>query len=202
MKKKTRKKLLLFNSILLLLTIAGIVGLFMFMNDEKSAPNSNGVEVAGNDQNGVTITPPTEATPAPTATPVPTPTPPAYTDAVWIGVGDIMSHTPQLPGAYDKATDSYNFDDVFAPIAHIVAEGDWRMANLETPMAGKEFGYTGYPTFNAPIELAQALWNTGFNTLSTANNHTLDKGVKGAIATLDNVKALGFVTVGSARDME
>lgn len=69
-------------------------------------------------------------------------------------------------------------------------------------MAGKEFGYTGYPTFNAPIELAQALWNAGFNTLSTANNHTLDKGVKGAIATLDNVKALGFVTVGSARDME
>jgi len=202
MKKKTRKKLLLFNSILLVLTIAGIVGLFIYMNDEKSAPNSNGVEVAGNNQDGVTITPPTEATPTPTATPVPTPTPPAYTDAVWIGVGDIMSHTPQLPGAYDKATDTYNFDDVFAPIAHIVAEGDWRMANLETPMAGKEFGYTGYPTFNAPIELAQALWNTGFNTLSTANNHTLDKGVKGAIATLDNVKALGFATVGSARDME
>lgn len=209
-KKSRRKALWIFNGVLLLLTILGAVSLFLLLNADKSGSDNhrsgNGTDVTQNGNAGSIITPSpsVEPTTTPTATPTPspTPTPPAFTDAVWVGVGDIMSHSPQLPGAYSKATDSYNFEDVFAPIADLVAAGDWKMANLETPMAGKDYGYSGYPTFNAPIELAQALWKSGFNILSTANNHTLDKGVNGAMRTLDNVKEIGFTTVGSARDME
>lgn len=162
------------------------------------APSENSLDELAAKQPGIIASP----TPSPTPTAEPTPTPPQFTDAVWIGVGDIMSHTPQLPGAYVKETDSYNFTDVFSPIADIVAEGDWVMANLETPIAGKDYGYTGYPTFNAPVELAQALWDNGFNIFSTANNHTLDKGVTGAMLTLEHVQNIGFTTVGSARDAE
>jgi len=198
-RQSRRKALWIFNSILILLIAAGILLFFVILNTEDPTTQDSsktGTNEFASEQPELIVT----ATPSPT--PEPTPAPPPFSDAVWIGVGDIMSHTPQLPGAYDKASDSYNFADVFSPISDIVAEGDWVMANLETPMAGKDFGYTGYPTFNAPIELAQALWDTGFNILSTANNHTLDKGVTGAMLTLDHVKNIGFTTVGSARDTE
>lgn len=197
-KKSKRKLLWIVNSMLMLLTVLGVILLYALLNDDQSDSNTSNENSLAQQQ--ADSHPLTTATPEPSIEPPPS-TPP-YTDAVWIGVGDIMSHTPQLPGAYQKASDSYNFNDVFAPIADIIAEGDWNMANLETPMAGKDYGYTGYPLFNAPVELAEALWHTGFNILSTANNHTLDKGVTGAINTLDHVQAIGFTTVGSARDVE
>ncbi|GIP15053.1 capsule biosynthesis protein [Paenibacillus montaniterrae] len=200
-KSSRRKALWLLNGILLALTVAGAIGIFVLLNDQQPQSNnqlSATQPPATQEPDDSSLTPVASLEPSAT----PTPITPQFTDAVWIGVGDIMSHTPQLPGAYDKATDSYNFNAVFAPIADIVAEGDWKMANLETPMAGKDYGYTGYPAFNAPVELAEALWHSGFNILSTANNHTLDKGVKGAIRTLDHVQEIGFATVGSARDME
>lgn len=200
-RQSRRKALWIFNSILILLIAAGIVLLFVVLNADESASqdrSKSSVDELAAQQPDIIASP----MPSPTPTAEPTPTPPQFTDAVWIGVGDIMSHTPQLPGAYNKSTDSYNFTDVFSPITDIVADGDWVMANLETPMAGKSYGYTGYPMFNAPVELAQALWDNGFNILSTANNHTLDKGVTGAQLTLEHVKNIGFTTVGSARDAE
>lgn len=147
------------------------------------------------------------ASPSPEATETPLPTPtlepePVMAEAVWMGVGDIMSHTPQLPGAYDKTSKTYNFDSYFEPVSHILQDGDWVMANLETPIAGADFGYTGYPSFNAPVELAQALQNAGFNMLSTANNHSLDKGERGLLRTIENLKELGFHFVGTASSQE
>lgn len=148
---------------------------------------------------GASIVP--TVTPAPTLpspTPEPTPPEPVFADAVWMGVGDVMSHMPQLPGAYDAEMGTYDFTPFFEEVKPILAQGDWVMANLETPIAGKEFGYSGYPTFNAPTELAEALRGAGFNLLSTANNHSLDKGEKGLLKTLEHLKELGFVTVGTA----
>ena len=104
-------------------------------------------------------------------------------------------------GAYNNET-IFDFNPFFEPISSILEDGNWVMANLETPVAGSEFGYTGYPTFNAPTELAEALWNAGFNLLSTANNDSLDKGEKGLLRTLENVHTIGFTTVGTAASLE
>lgn len=190
-----RRRWLLFNSVLLVMIVAATIVFFYVANkDNEKDPLSSQVNT--------TSTPTPIPTTEPTATPPATPQPPEYTEAVWIGVGDIMSHTPQLPGAYDKASDTYNFDPFFNDIAPYLEDGDWVMANLETPVAGKDIGYSGYPTFNAPNELTEALWNAGFNVLSTANNHTLDKGEKGVLRTLEQVHKLGFTTVGSANSFE
>lgn len=113
-----------------------------------------------------------------------------------------MSHTPQLPGAYNEVEKKYNFNPYFAEVKPILEQGDWVMANLETPIAGKEFGYTGYPTFNAPIELAEALKNAGFNLFSTANNHSLDKGERGLLRTLEHLKSLDLQAIGTASSQE
>jgi poly-gamma-glutamate capsule biosynthesis protein CapA/YwtB (metallophosphatase superfamily) len=158
------------------------------------------------------------ATPAPTSSPAPSPTPspspspteppateppePEYAEAVWIGVGDIMMHKPQLPGSYDQKTARYNFDPFFAEVKPILEQGDWVIANLETPIAGKEFGYTGYPTFNAPVELAEALKHAGFNLITNANNHSLDKGEQGVLRTLEHLRELELPSVGTADSQE
>ncbi|WP_199614849.1 CapA family protein [Paenibacillus alkalitolerans] len=127
---------------------------------------------------------------------------PPPTEAVLTAVGDIMMHTPQLPGSYDAKTGKYNFDGYFRHVAPIISEGDWAIANLETPIAGANRGYKGYPLFNAPDELAAALKNAGFNIVTTANNHALDQGAAGVLATLQTVRAHGLEPIGTFADAE
>ena len=134
--------------------------------------------------------------------PSPTPAEPTYTEAEWIAVGDVMMHAPQVPGAYDKAAKRYNFDPFFEEVSPILKQGDWVIANLETPVAGPKFGYNGYPHFNAPVELAEALKNAGFNLITNANNHSLDQGAEGLLLTLKNLKALGLPYAGTAATQE
>ncbi|SDW60566.1 CapA family protein [Paenibacillus sp. CF384] len=127
------------------------------------------------------------------------PAPEKSVDALWVAVGDIMMHMPQLPGAYNEKTKKYNFEHFFKPMKPILEQGDWTLANLETPIAGKSLGYSGYPRFNAPTELGDALKYAGFTTVTTANNHALDRGAKGIALTLQKLDELGFETKGTAR---
>ncbi|SFI30680.1 poly-gamma-glutamate synthesis protein (capsule biosynthesis protein) [Paenibacillus sp. UNC496MF] len=120
-------------------------------------------------------------------------------DATWIAVGDVMMHMPQLPGAYDAKTERYDFKPFFAPVKPILEQGDWTLANLETPVAGKPLGLSGYPRFNAPPELADALRYAGFTAVTNANNHAMDRGVQGIAMTLAKLQKLGFATKGTAR---
>ena len=47
-----------------------------------------------------------------------------------------------------------------------------------------KYGYSSYPTFNTPEALAYNLKDLGFDVLTTANNHSLDKGYKGVESTI------------------
>lgn len=118
-----------------------------------------------------------------------------------IAVGDVMTHMPQINGAYDAATDAYVFDSYFTEIKHEL-EGDWVIANLETPLAGREAGYSGYPQFNAPSSLADALKGAGFNILTTANNHALDRREKGLLRTLEVLRDKDLIAVGTHASQE
>lgn len=115
-----------------------------------------------------------------------------------MAVGDIMVHSPQLPAYYDPKTGRYDFSPWFRKVKPLLSEGDWVVGNLETPIAGADLKYSGYPRFNAPPELADALRGSGFQILSTANNHTLDRGYIGAARTLRNLRGAGLVPVGTA----
>lgn len=116
-----------------------------------------------------------------------------------VAVGDVMMHQSELSAGYDKKTDTYNFDNLFTNIKSYL-EGDIVYANLETPVAGKELKYSGYPNFNAPAELLTALKNSNFTHLSLANNHTLDRGAKGIANTVKNVTDMGFTALGTRSD--
>lgn len=114
---------------------------------------------------------------------------PEIKEAKLIAVGDIMMHSTQTRSGYDAKSQIYNFDSFFALVKNILSKGDWVIGNLETPLAGEDVGgYTGYPLFNAPAQLADAAKKAGFNILTTANNHALDRGEKGVIRTIANLR--------------
>ncbi len=195
-RKRSRQRLMIFQSILLLLAIAGIVFIYWSYTsgdtDTTEQPSQSPTAVH-------------EQTPEPTEPPTPAPTEPpqpVFSEAVWIAVGDVMMHSPQLPGSYDQATKLYNFNPYFTEVKPLFAEGDWVIANLETPVAGKKYGYTGYPSFNAPSELIEALQNAGFNLLTTANNHSLDKGEGGVLGTLETLKDYEIEHTGTAASQQ
>lgn len=123
--------------------------------------------------------------------------PPMKSEASLVAVGDIMVHSPQLPGYYNAETGKYNFSPWFKQVSSILKQGDWVFGNLETPLAGADLKYSGYPRFNAPTELAGTLKNAGFQILSTANNHTMDRGFTGLVRTLRNLRGTGLVPVGT-----
>ncbi|PKM76507.1 MAG: capsular biosynthesis protein [Firmicutes bacterium HGW-Firmicutes-15] len=114
--------------------------------------------------------------------------------------GDILMHNTVI--ASGKQGDSYNYDHLFAPIKKLIEEGDYSSVNLESAIAGPASGYTGYPVFNSPDSIANALKNNGFDLAVTASNHTLDRGYSGALRTLDVLRQAGLDTTGTFKTPE
>lgn len=114
-------------------------------------------------------------------------------------VGDIMVHGPQLQAQYDPNTGEYDFTNNFKHVEDYLHEADLAICNLETTLAGHERGYSSYPRFNTPDALADALKQAGFHLISTANNHTLDTGIKGMLRTIDALQDRGLEVIGTRK---
>lgn len=131
------------------------------------------------------------------AVPKPPPTVERFTV---FAVGDCMVHGPQNSSA--KTANGYDFWPCFEPVASRISSADIAIGNLETTLSGADKGYTGYPTFNSPDAYAEALKKAGFDILTTANNHTLDRGPSGNARTLDVLDSLGILHTGTARSAD
>lgn len=112
-------------------------------------------------------------------------------------LGDILCHNTQYWDAYNSSTDEYDFSYVFDDIKSYTSAGDITIANLETSFAGKDVGYSNYPTFNSPDSLATALKGIGIDIISTAGNHALDKGFSGLCRTIDVLDNNGIDHLGT-----
>lgn len=98
-------------------------------------------------------------------------------------VGDVLLHMTVENTSKDKKG-NYNFKPIFTEIKDLVKSYDLAIVNQETILGGEELGVTGYPMFNAPVEIGDAIYDTGFDVVLHANNHALDRGKKGIINTL------------------
>ena len=119
--------------------------------------------------------------------------------------GDIMCHNTNFLDAYNSSTKSYDFSYYFTDIKQYLQEADITVGNLETTLSGAKRGYSGYPTFNTPEILAKNLKSAGFNVVSTANNHCMDKGYSGIESTikfLDEADLAHTGTFKSKKDQE
>lgn len=93
----------------------------------------------------------------------------------------------------------HDFSQILAAVAPTVRAADLAVCHVEQPLAPPEGPFTGWPTFSAPPQLADAAAEAGFDTCSTASNHTLDHGEEGVRRTLDNLDRVGLHHSGSAR---
>ncbi|MFC4598020.1 CapA family protein [Cohnella hongkongensis] len=174
---------------------AGLLALFLAScaNDApRELPSAPGTAAPGTQASAAPA-----GSPSPEASPQP-PAEPEVREATLMAVGDIMVHMPQLPAYYDKPSDSYDLRPWFSQVMPVLEQGDWVVGNLETPIAGKDLKFTGFPRFNAPDELAEAIKYAGIQLVSTANNHSLDRGVPGVQRTLSTVRKIGLVPYGTS----
>ncbi|MEU4025838.1 CapA family protein [Streptomyces anulatus] len=117
-----------------------------------------------------------------------------------LAAGDVLPHSSVIDrAAADAGGAGYDFAPMLAGVAPVVSGADLAFCHMET-VYGEEGGpYTGYPSFKSPPGVAAALRTTGFDSCSTASNHTLDDGADGVRRTLDALDGAGIRHAGSAR---
>jgi len=95
-------------------------------------------------------------------------------------VGDALIHW----GVYNDAKQSdgsYDFKPMLEAIKPISSKYDIAYYNQETILGGASLGYSSYPLFNSPQEVGDAFIDAGFNMVSLATNHTMDKREQGVL---------------------
>lgn len=115
--------------------------------------------------------------------------------------GDLLMHNSVYDTA--KTSDGYDFTNQFTDIKDKIIDSDFRVGNLEVPTAGKELGYSNYPSFNCPEQLLDALRDTlKVDLVTNATNHSLDKGYKGLVNTIDFLDQANIDHIGTYKDEE
>ena len=94
-------------------------------------------------------------------------------EASLVMVGDALMHMG-IVNTY-KTGNTYNYDGLFRYIGPMVKEYDLAYYNQETVLGGTSISLSGYPQFNSPQQVGDAFIKAGFNLVSLATNHTMDK---------------------------
>ena len=121
--------------------------------------------------------------------------------------GDLILLEDQVKLGYKDG--KYSFDDVFEYARPHIESADLAIGVFEGPMAGKDEGYSSSNyddgktlALNYPDEFAVAVKNAGFDLVTTANNHLLDKGISGAKRTVDILNKIGIEHIGSYKNAD
>ncbi len=113
--------------------------------------------------------------------------------------GDVIGHTALLKTAY-LSKNKYNFDFIYTHLKRYVSSSDYAVTNLETTLGGSNYG--GYPAFNSPDSLVDAIIGAGFDMLLTANNHANDTSYKGMLRTAQVLNKKGIDFIGTVEHEE
>ena len=121
--------------------------------------------------------------------------------------GDLILLEDQVKRA--RHGQDYIFDDMFEYTRKYIQSADLAIGVFEGPTAGQEAGYStsNYGdgkalALNFPDSFAEAVKRAGFDLVTTANNHLLDKGREGAFRTLDVLDKIGLQHTGSYRNAQ
>lgn len=101
-----------------------------------------------------------------------------------IMVGDALIHSNIYLDAKNE-DGSYDFKPMLEYTKPIIEQYDLKYYNQETILGGKDLGLSSYPRFNSPTEVGDAFIDSGFNLVSLATNHTMDKGEEGVLRSLN-----------------
>ena len=112
-----------------------------------------------------------------------------------LGVGDNLVHEQVFLSA--STGTGYDFRPFYKNIKPFITSADLATVNQETPLATALGPASGYPHFNTPTEMGDALIDAGFDVANMGNNHMFDMGVDGAYVTREywdekNIPCTGF----------
>ena len=155
MKRKRKKKILPKITIVLLL-IVGIYFGYNKLSNNNNINNDSKINIDNNSSSTISL----------------------------IMAGDNLIND-KLYNSAKKGDGSYDFRSMYSYIKDIVKNYDLAYYNQETILGGSEIGVSSYPAFNSPYEVGDATIDTGFNLVSLATNHTLDRGEKAIINSLN-----------------
>ncbi|WP_328552893.1 CapA family protein [Streptomyces sp. NBC_00358] len=119
--------------------------------------------------------------------------------------GDILIH-PQLidqaradAGKTGEGADGLDFGPLMAGVKPVISKADLGICHME-PVIGKPNGpFESYPNFLVPPQIAGTIKDVGYDTCSTASNHSIDHGYAGVKRTLDTLDSVGLEHTGSFR---
>lgn len=122
----------------------------------------------------------------------------------FFAIGDVLFHVPLFSACRDDSL-RCNFDHVFAPWKKDIESADIAVVNQETVFVPRNEGYSSYPSFGSPEELGQAEIDAGFDIVTHATNHTMDRGERAVDYTIGfwkdkPAKALGIHSTLEDRD--
>jgi poly-gamma-glutamate capsule biosynthesis protein CapA/YwtB (metallophosphatase superfamily) len=118
--------------------------------------------------------------------------------------GDLILLKDQVISARNISNGKYEFDEMLKYPSEHLKKSDLSIGVYEGPSAGNNASFTtsncgdGLPLYlNFPDEFAESVKKSGINLVTTANNHLLDKGIEGALRTIDVLKKYNITHTGS-----
>ncbi len=117
-------------------------------------------------------------------------------------LGDVIIHE-RLRKREELTNEGYQ--SIWSALQRYIDRADISYANLEGPVAPELGGVSGFPLFNYPEEIIPTLKDNGFDIVSTANNHALDRRADGIRITIENLtkNKLAFTgTISSASQVD
>lgn len=125
----------------------------------------------------------------------------------FVAVGDnlpektLAAYADSLAGEAGDGT--YDYKPIYAPVRSYIEGADLAFVSQEVHLGGDDLGVQGYPSFNAPDDLADALVETGFDLVASASNHCYDWGNYGALEhsrALWNTKPVAFAGTATSQE--
>jgi poly-gamma-glutamate synthesis protein (capsule biosynthesis protein) len=117
-----------------------------------------------------------------------------------VATGDVLPHDSIIrQGSADADGDGYDFAPMLAGVKPVISKADLAICHMETVYGPAGGPFSGYPAFVSPPQVAAGLRATGYDSCSTASNHTLDAGADGIRRTLTAFDRAGLAHAGSAR---
>ena len=192
-KKNTKKHLKLKNKYLIIILFAILLGFSIILYNKVFSEESKNENNTVNEEN-IEIEEPVEEEKEDVI---------EESELSLIMVGDCLIHGSIYYDAQEGNT--YNFYKMLDRIKPIISSYDLAYYNQESILGGVALGLQSYPRFNSPQEIGDAMLDAGFNIVTFANNHSLDMGEKGILASQeywDKKEAEGILTAGSYTSFE
>ncbi|MGW0470233.1 CapA family protein [Streptomyces coeruleorubidus] len=122
--------------------------------------------------------------------------------------GDVLIHPELVDQAAKDAKKTgegeagLDFGPLLAGIKPVISKADLAICHMETPVGKPRGPFEGYPEFLVPPQILTSLKDVGYDTCSTASNHTYDHGLGAVRRTLNAMDKAGLGHTGSARTPE